>query len=751
MKISKWLVWSAAVSAACFGLLFVHFEFQKADAATARYESSADPEVSSPQSSAPQSAGGIAAMQASSADNIVPNNNLESVASGLPTSWLKGGFGANTRSLSYPVTGPDGSKAVRTEITAYTSGDTKWYFAPVSVKPGTVYTIGDSYRSNRTSLLAVQYELLDGTFRYPTIVSLPSSNGAWTTSSATLTTPANAKTVTIIHLIEGVGYLETDNYSLTEKTSTNGNAMVSFAFDDGWLSQQTGALPALNNAGFKATFYIVTRQLSDYGFSGFMSKAQIQNLNQQGHEVTAHTRTHAHLKTLSAAEQTAEIVGSRDDLTALGISSPTFTYPYGEFNDTTVSIIKNAGFIGARSSFNGYVNSSSDRFILPRQSVEVNTSVNQIKAWVDQAAASGQWLILVMHRVDTSGDQYSVTPQNFEQIVNYVKQKNIRVATVAQGIQTVFGTTPPPPPPPSNSSINVSIPSTSLIVGKPTTVSWTTSNIASSEQMGITLIDQNNNQVKRLVIATPDNPFTWTPSSDLIGKQLRLRVAPYNTAINAVGLSGTFTVSNTGTTPPPPPSGSALDGSCSANVSSANIGQQVTWQGTASGGAGNYHFFWSGDDKLVGITQSVTKSYTTPGTKSTTVQIVSGATNVVRTCSVEIGGTGTGTGDVQIYRTNSSGTALNTSAGLDSGAMTSTSPALFKNVSSGNHTAVVTNLLNQNEAATACQYARGERECTITTTANYDLIPTCSSTTGVCTLPIKVDPNLVTKLVFRYR
>src|SRR4029077_3046363 len=85
------------------------------------------------------------------ANDLIPNPSVESASTsptGVPTGWLKGGAGANTRVLTYPVAGFDGAKAVKTEITSYTGGDAKWYFAPLNASGGQQYTYSDYFTSN---------------------------------------------------------------------------------------------------------------------------------------------------------------------------------------------------------------------------------------------------------------------------------------------------------------------------------------------------------------------------------------------------------------------------------------------------------------------------------------------------------------------------------------------------------------------------------------------------------------------------
>ena len=82
---------------------------------------------------------------------------------------------------------------------------------------------------------------------------------------------------------------------------------------------------------------------------------------------------------------------------------------------------------------------------------------------------------------------------------------------------------------------------------------------------------------------------------------------------------------------------SNLEASCSANPSSANVGESITWNANASGGAGSYYSYsWSGTDSLYGSYSSVSKQYQTTGQKSATVTVTSGGQSVSRTCYTNI-------------------------------------------------------------------------------------------------------------------
>lgn len=372
------------------------------------------------------------------ATNYVPNGNLENTnASGLPVSWGKGRSGTNTAVYSYPVNAIDGTKAAKVEITGYTTGDAKWYFAPVSLPAG-VYTYSDQFVATKNTVITVQYLNANGSYSYRDIAIVPAAS-APSSVSVDFNVPSGTQSVTVFHLIQGVGSLTLDNVAVKKKASAGiySTGAVTLRFDDGWLSQYEAALPKLQSAGLKASFYIVPKYFAENGFPGYMSTAQIQDMYAKGHEIGAHTRTHRDLVTLSAAEQESEISGSRQDLAALGVGSvSSFSYPFGSYDATTLSIVKKAGYTSALSTINGYATAASDPYQLERQLVTVDTTLEQMKAWVDAAIANRTWLILELHEVSDNGRLYSITPANFSALVDYLKQKNARVVTVTQGISS---------------------------------------------------------------------------------------------------------------------------------------------------------------------------------------------------------------------------------------------------------------------------------------------------------------------------
>ena len=121
-------------------------------------------------------------------------------------------------------------------------------------------------------------------------------------------------------------------------------------FDDAYADTADYALPILRKYGFSAAVFVVTERLAatntwdevqGCGTLQLMIAEQIRYWAREGIEFGAHSRTHPHLAKLSASELAAEVVGSKDDLTALlGYPPVSFAYPYGEYNDAVCELVR---------------------------------------------------------------------------------------------------------------------------------------------------------------------------------------------------------------------------------------------------------------------------------------------------------------------------------------------------------------------------------------------------------------------------
>jgi peptidoglycan/xylan/chitin deacetylase (PgdA/CDA1 family) len=230
-------------------------------------------------------------------------------------------------------------------------------------------------------------------------------------------------------------------------TITN-HGLVSIDFDDGYQSMYDNGLPILDAAGLKSTQYIITQRV---GTEEYVTLDEVIQMYNNGHEIGAHTRTHPSLTTLTAAQMTDEVAGSKQDLIAWGITPTTFAYPYGAYNATAEAVVKSAGFRGARDSDLGY-NSSAvglsfggplDHNTWPlavwseAAETDMNTTLGNITSEIDYAVANNLWLVILFHRVDETDPccaSISVSHELIQGTVDYLVQHQVPVVTNNEGL-----------------------------------------------------------------------------------------------------------------------------------------------------------------------------------------------------------------------------------------------------------------------------------------------------------------------------
>ena len=231
------------------------------------------------------------------------------------------------------------------------------------------------------------------------------------------------------------------NEPATSQSCTSGGGgttfdqgMISFTFDDGWASAYQNAYPLLDKYGIKGTEYAVEDTIGDSA-DGFMTSTQLLDLQNRGYEIEGHTKTHVDLSTINSTQLTDEVVNSKSDLEAMGINTITsFDYPYGVYSTAIEQVVKNSGYLGARTSDAGYVQKGDDPYLLKAMTIMNTTSVSQIEQWIDSANANKTWLVLVIHQVDDLGNPYDISPSNLSQVVDYVHQSGIKTVRVSEGL-----------------------------------------------------------------------------------------------------------------------------------------------------------------------------------------------------------------------------------------------------------------------------------------------------------------------------
>jgi peptidoglycan/xylan/chitin deacetylase (PgdA/CDA1 family) len=237
--------------------------------------------------------------------NIVPNPSVETpdpADSTVPQNWLTGGWGTNTSTYSYLNTGgQDGTHSVEVQTTAYTSGDAKWYFAPQAVTAGNQYSFSDYYKSSIPTDVTVQFDNGNGTYSYLDLGTAAASATTWKQFTGSFTVPTGMKNVTVFHLINGVGTLQTDDFSLTPVSAPT----VAVTTPSGTVSGNSVKLTAtasdtsgIKNVQFKVDGVNVGTALTASPYSTTWDSTTVTNGT---HSVTAVATNNAGVSTTSSA------------------------------------------------------------------------------------------------------------------------------------------------------------------------------------------------------------------------------------------------------------------------------------------------------------------------------------------------------------------------------------------------------------------------------------------------------------------
>ena len=189
---------------------------------------------------------------------------------------------------------------------------------------------------------------------------------------------------------------------------------IAFIDDDGSLEAYTVLLPMLEKFGFKGSFAVVTNRI---GRKGYMNKTQLLDLQQRGHEILSHSKTHPHMTDILLSEAAFELQSSKTDLENMDVEVNSFVFPFNEAN-TNVSIqalrVYDWAFVGEKGNH------------LPGNLKRVGVGGKRVgvtRRWVDQADST---LFLYGH----SRDWNKLIRRQIRKLFKYISEKQLTIQTV---------------------------------------------------------------------------------------------------------------------------------------------------------------------------------------------------------------------------------------------------------------------------------------------------------------------------------
>lgn len=222
------------------------------------------------------------------------------------------------------------------------------------------------------------------------------------------------------------------------------HGVVSITFDDSFAGQFTMARPKMEQYGYKGTFYTIKDVI---GQSGYMTQAQVDQLQNLGHEIAFHSEYVAdHNATNGFAGLTNQVLMTDFGLMKGWMHQNGYTgiehmaLPKGMSDLSLLALLKQQ-FAAVRNINQRSIETLpvGDPYHLRSLtfaansgvSVTPNSTVGTVEWYLDQIYSYGGWLILYAHDIVSSGATGNATNQtDFNTCVDYIAAKGIPVRTV---------------------------------------------------------------------------------------------------------------------------------------------------------------------------------------------------------------------------------------------------------------------------------------------------------------------------------
>jgi len=216
--------------------------------------------------------------------------------------------------------------------------------------------------------------------------------------------------------------------------------LISFTFDDFPRSALLAGGGILERRGLRGTYYAALGLEGKDDSAGRMfDAADITALLERGHELGSHTFSHSHSWRTETDVYEQDIIRNDEALERMvpGARFESFSYPISDPRPLTKGRaarhfrscraggqVPNAGHTDVNQLASFFLEKSRD-------------NVGAIRAAVDANRDRGGWLIFSTHDVCASPSPFGVTPEVFEEVVDYAVRSGGQILPVARALDVL--------------------------------------------------------------------------------------------------------------------------------------------------------------------------------------------------------------------------------------------------------------------------------------------------------------------------
>lgn len=239
--------------------------------------------------------------------------------------------------------------------------------------------------------------------------------------------------------------------AVAARASTRPATVVSLTFDDA-NADQLQAVQLLDSLGMNGTFFVPSGYV---GAPGYLSVADLQQMQASGHEIGGHTVNHGDLTTVDPAEAARAICLDRATLTGWGLSIRSFAYPFASTDPAVETAVQGCGYNSARmlgdiaSRFGCYTCDHAES--MPPEDPYYTKALDEVdRSWtlldlqlpvLLAESTGGGWVQYTFHHVCAGSgcDELSVSPARLSAFLTWLKARESRRNDQVRTVGDVIG------------------------------------------------------------------------------------------------------------------------------------------------------------------------------------------------------------------------------------------------------------------------------------------------------------------------